>query len=397
MPPESAAATDATLSISSLMVSDFRNYAMTKLAVDERPVVLTGPNGAGKTNLLEALSFLAPGRGLRRAALAEVSRRNVDGDPPLGGWAVAARLEAVGGPVEIGTGIEPPAGTDGATVRRIVRIDGQDAGSQSELAHWVSLNWLTPEMDRLFDHGASDRRRFFDRLVYAFDREHSARLNRYERTMRERTRLLRGRGGRSDPAWLNALESTMAEAGVAVAAARRGLARRLDEICRAATGPFPAASVAVEGAVESMLDDAPALAVEDAVRERLKGLRAVDIEAGRATFGPHRSDLACFHLAKACPAAQCSTGEQKALLIRIILAHTRLSAAERGFAPLMLLDEVGAHLDGDRRLALFEEVLALGSQAWMTGTEPAAFDGLGSRVQHFGVRDGAVAPLREQP
>ena len=377
------------------MVSDFRNYAAAKLNVDERPVVLTGPNGAGKTNLLEALSFLAPGRGLRRAALAEVCRRSGDGEAPARGWAVAARLEAEGGPVEIGTGIEPPA--DGAAARRIVHIDGVDAGAQSVLAHWVSLNWLSPEMDRLFDHGAADRRRFLDRLVYAFDREHSARLNRYERTMRERTRLLRGRGGRNDPAWLDALESTMAEAGVAVAAARRGLARRLDEICRAATGPFPAASVAVDGALEAMLDDAPALAVEDAVRERLKGLRGVDTEAGRATLGPHRSDLACIHLAKACPAAQCSTGEQKALLIRIILAHGRLIAAERGFAPLMLLDEVGAHLDAERRRALFEEVLALGSQAWMTGTEPAAFDGLGSRVQYFGVCDGAIAPLTAQP
>ncbi len=392
MPHGRAAAPGPGLAVSRLTATDFRNYARARLSVDQRPVVLTGPNGAGKTNLLEALSFLAPGRGLRGAVLGEVSRRTADGTAAGGGWAVAARLETADGAVEIGTGIAPAARA-GAGARRIVRIDGADAASQSELTRWVSLSWITPEMDRLFDGPAADRRRFLDRLVYGSDREHSTRLNRYEHAMRERSRLLRDDGTRADGAWLEALEGTMAEAGVAVAAARRSLARRLDEVCGAATGPFPAASVAVEGAVEALLDEAPALAVEDAVRARLASLRPADIEAGRARFGPHRSDLLCVHLAKDCPAAGCSTGEQKALLIRIILGHARLSAAERGAAPLLLLDEVGAHLDADRRGALFEEILALGSQAWMTGTEPGPFDGLGVRAQHFSIRDGALAPL----
>ncbi len=391
MPRQGAAAFGPELAVSRLTVTDFRNYARARLNVDQRPVVLTGPNGAGKTNLLEALSFLAPGRGLRRAALGEVSRRAADGAQAGAGWAVAARLETAAGALEIGTGIAPAEGAAGA--RRIVRIDGSEAASQGELARWVSLTWITPEMDRLFDGPSADRRRFLDRLVHALDREHSARLNRYERTMRERMRLLRDRGMRADGAWLDALESTMAAAGVAVAAARRGLARRLHGICGAATGPFPAASVAIEGAVEAMLDKTPALAVEDAVRARLASLRPVDIEAGRATFGPHRSDLRCIHLARDCPAAACSTGEQKALLIRIVLGHARLGAAERGAAPLMLLDEVGAHLDADRRQALFEEILHLGSQVWMTGAEAGPFRTLGGRAQYFGVRHGALAPL----
>ena len=390
MPHDQAAAPGSGLAVRRLTATDFRNYSWARLSVDRRPVVLTGPNGAGKTNLLEALSFLAPGRGLRRAALGEASRRA--GDEAAAGWAVAARLDTADGPVEIGTGIAPAA-RPGAGARRIVRVDGADAASQSALARWVALSWVTPEMDRLFDGPSADRRRFLDRLVYGFDREHSARLNRYERALRERARLLRGEGMRADGAWLEALESTMAEAGVAVAAARRGLTRRLDAVCRAAAGPFPAASVAVEGAVEAMLDEAPALAVEDAARARLARLRPVDIEAGGARFGPHRSDLVCVHLAKDRPAGACSTGEQKALLIRIVLGHARLAADERGAAPLLLLDEVAAHLDAERRGALFEEILALGSQAWMTGTEPGPFDGLGARVQHFGIRDGVLAPL----
>ncbi len=390
MPHDRAVPPAAGLAVSRLTATDFRNYSWLRLNVDRRPVVLTGPNGAGKTNLLEALSFLAPGRGLRRAALGEASRRTDDGAATR--WAVAVRLETVDGTVEIGTGIAQ-APHPGTGARRIVRIDGADAASQSALARWVSLSWITPEMDRLFDGSSADRRRFLDRLVYGFDREHPARLNRYERAMRDRSHLLRRHGVRADGAWLEALERAMAETGVALAAARRGLARRLDAVCRAASGPFPAASVAVEGDVEALLDAMPALAVEDAVRARLARQRPADLEAGRALFGPHRSDLACIHRAKGRPAAVCSTGEQKALLIRLILGHARLGATERGAAPLLLLDEVAAHLDAERRGALFEEILALGSQAWMTGTEPGPFHGLGARVQHFGISDGVPAPF----
>ena len=368
-------------------MTNFRNYGSARVTVDERPVLLTGANGAGKTNLLEALSFLAPGRGLRGAALGEVARRG--GTP--GTWSVAATLNGAGGPVEVGTGIAAEGGDPPR--RRAVRIDGADAASQADLAHCVTINWLTPEMDRLFDSGASERRRFLDRLVGGFDRDHAARVGRYERSMRERNRILRDSGARGDAAWLGALETAMAETGVAVAAARRSLVGRLAAYCARAMGGFPAAALAVEGAVEEMLDEMPALAVEDAVRERLAALRSVDAEAGRATFGVHRSDLACTHVARDRAASQCSTGEQKALLIRIVLAGAALHADERGSAPILLLDEVGAHLDRDRRAALFDAVLALGAQAWITGTEPEAFAGLGDRAQRFAVADGALAPV----
>ena len=367
-------------------MTNFRNYGSARLTVDERPVVLTGANGAGKTNLLEALSFLVPGRGLRRAALNEIARRG----EPSGSWSVAATLNSAEGPVEVGTGVA--TAEDDAPRRRAVRIDGTDAGSQTDLAHYVTMNWLTPDMDRLFDSGASERRRFLDRLVCGFDRDHAARIGRYERAMRERNRLLKGRGPRGDGAWLGALETAMAEAGVAVAAARRSLVRRLGAYCRQASGGFPAAALAVEGTIEAMLDEMPALGVEDEVRERLATFRGADAEAGRATFGVHRSDLVCTHIARDCPASQCSTGEQKALLIRIVLAGAALHADDRGSAPILLLDEVGAHLDRDRRAALFDAILALGSQAWITGTEPETFAALGDRAQRFAVADGAVAP-----
>ena len=368
-------------------MTNFRNYGSARVTVDERPVLLTGANGAGKTNLLEALSFLAPGRGLRGASLGEVARR---GGPP-GTWSVAATLNGADGPVEVGTGIAS-AGDEPAR-RRAVRIDGTDAASQADLAHYATINWLTPEMDRLFDSGASGRRRFLDRLVGGFDRDHAARVGRYERAMRERNRILRGSGPRGDAAWLGALETAMAETGVAVAAARRSLVGRLGAYCREAMGGFPAAALAVEGAVEEMLGEMPALAVEEGVRERLATLRGADAEAGRATFGVHRSDLACTHIARDCPASLCSTGEQKALLIRIVLAGATLHADDSGSAPILLLDEVGAHLDRDRRAALFDAVLALDSQAWITGTEPEAFAALGDRAQRFAVADGALAPI----
>ena len=351
------------LAVRRLTMTNFRNYESARLSVDRRPVVLTGANGAGKTNLLEALSFLVPGRGLRRAALDKVARH---GGPET--WSVAASLDGAEGPVELGTGIVAPA--DDSARRRAVRIDGADAASQSDLARHVAMSWLTPEMDRLFDAGASERRRFLDRLVSGFDRDHAARIGRYERAMRERNRLLKRDGPRGDGAWLDAIETEMAESGVAVAAARRSLVGRLGAHCRDEAGAFPAAAIAVEGAVEGMLEGSPALAVEDAVRERLAALRGVDGEAGRASFGVHRSDLACTHVAKNCPAALCSTGEQKALL-----------------------DEIAAHLDRDRRASLFDSVLALGVQAWMTGTEPGTFAPLGDRAQRFAVAGGAVAPI----
>ncbi len=378
------------LAVRRLVLTEFRCYRHLRLAADERPVVLTGPNGAGKTNLLEALSFLAPGRGLRRARLADVTYRAAAaaGGDGARRWAAAATLSDGDEWVEIGTGLGP-GGPE--TDRRTVKIDGCDSASQSELGERVDAVWLTPEMERLFAGPAADRRRFLDRLVNGFDPTHARRLAVYERRMRQRTRLLNGTGA-ADGAWIAALERGMAEDGVAVAAARRRCAARLDAACAGGVGPFPAASLSLVCEIDSWLAAAPALEAEERFRAGLAARRRADAEAGRATLGIHRSDLACRDAATDAPARLCSTGEQKSLLVRIVLANTRLQALERGRAPILLLDEIAAHLDPARRAALFEEVDALGAQAWMTGTDEAAFRPLGGRAQFFRVADAAVTP-----
>jgi DNA replication and repair protein RecF len=347
-------------------------------------VVLTGPNGAGKTNILEALSFLAPGRGLRRARLDEVARREAGAGVP---WAVAARLEQAVGPLDIGTGRE--AGSE----RRTVRINGEPVKSQAMLAEVVSLVWLTPSMDRLFSEGASGRRRFLDRLVMGLDPAHARRSAAYEHALRERARLL-GDGQQSgrDAAWLASLEGRMAQEGVAIAAARLAWARRLDAACRERVGPFPAAALRVEGVVEGWL----AAQSEDEVRDRfaraLAEARPRDAAAGGATLGPHRSDLLLRHADRDLPAEQGSTGEQKAVLVRLLLAQARVQRAERGQAPMLLLDEVVAHLDEARRTALFDELAALPGQSWLTGTDAALFAPFGGRAQIFRLETGALHP-----
>lgn len=373
------------LAVIRLTLSQFRGYEHLRLDLDPRPVVLTGPNGAGKTNLLEAISFLAPGRGLRRARLAEVERL---GAPAGAGWAVAARLETALGPVDIGTGRDMGHAGDGSE-RRLVRIDGQPVRGQVALADHVAVAWLTPQMDRLFIEGASGRRRFFDRLVFGFDPAHAGRLGRYETALRERAKLLRD--GARDEAWLAALENEMATTGVAVAAARVDLAARLQAAIDQGSGPFPQAELRLCGAVEEWLAGSPALSVEDGLRDRLAEMRRQDRESGGAAVGPHRTDVAVRHRAKDMPAGLCSTGEQKALLVSIVLANARLIAAERGAPPLMLLDEVAAHLDGERRSALFSEILALGAQAWLTGTDAGVFAELGPEASAFRVEDARVA------
>ncbi|NYZ16767.1 DNA replication/repair protein RecF [Azospirillum sp. RWY-5-1] len=382
--PQSEPAAEKRLAVTRLTLTRFRSYEQARLEPDARPVVLVGPNGAGKTNLLEAVSFLAPGRGLRGARLAEVERI---GSPAGAGWAVAAVVETPSGPVEIGTGRE--AG-DGERDRRAVRIDGHPVRGQTALAAHVSLVWLTPPMDRLFQEPAGGRRRFLDRLVFGFDPAHAGRLSRYEHALRERARLLRE--GRMDDGWLSGLEEQMAATGIAVAAARLEVVQRLRAACARAVGPFPGAELAVEGAVEGWLAGGPALAAEDRLREALRAGRRGDAESGGAAVGPHRSDLSVRHQAKAMPAALCSTGEQKALLIAIVLANARLLAAERGAAPLLLLDEVAAHLDAERRAALFHEILALGAQAWMTGTDDGDFEPLGGAANRFRVEESRVMP-----
>ncbi len=371
------------LAVTRLTLTRFRGYEHARLEPDRRPVALIGPNGAGKTNLLEAISFLAPGRGLRGAKLSEIERI---GSPPDAGWAVAATVRTPRGSVDIGTGRDGAHEGD----RRVVRIDDHPVKGQTALAEHVAIVWLTPQMDRLFLEGSSGRRRFLDRLVFGFDPAHAGRLSRYEHTLRERARLLRD--GRFDDGWLSGLEDQMVTTGIAVAAARRDVVQRLRSACARAVGPFPGADLAVEGAVEAWLNDGPALAAEDSLRASLRASRRTDAETGGAAVGPHKSDLSVRHHAKDMPAGLCSTGEQKALLIAIVLANARLLAAERGAAPLLLLDEVAAHLDADRREALFGEILALGSQAWMTGTDAAVFDPLGDDARRFRVEDAHVRP-----
>lgn len=340
----------------------------------------------GKTNLLEALSFLAPGRGLRRAPLEEVACDWAEGTPPVR-WAVAVTAEGANGPVQLSTGLEagpcgPPERPPPAAGRRVVRVDGKTAASQAALADALAVTWLTPELDRLFMDGAAARRRFLDRLVSAVDAGHLGRAGGYERAMRERARVIRDQRlghGAADPAWLSALERRMAEHGVALAAARVEFVRRLSGACDRGIGPFPAARVAMAGEVEGWLASGPALEAE----ERMRAALAADRESERAATGPHRSDLEVVHLGSGRAAGRCSTGEQKALLTGIVLAHARLVALHRGAAPLLLLDEVAAHLDAGRRAALFEEICATGAQAWMTGTDAPLFRPLGDRAQHL--------------
>lgn len=366
-------------------MSDFRCYDQARLEVPAGPVVLVGPNGAGKTNLLEALSLLVPGRGLRSAKLGDLARRMGEVSRP---WAVAARVDTARGPVDLGTGMEAEAAS------RRVRIDGETQKSQAALADVLSAQWLTPQMDRLFQEGASGRRRFLDRLVYGRDAAHAGRVARYEKTLRERLSLLRDRGAGADPAWLSALEETLATTGVAIAAARLEAAGRLAAqlaTARAAEMPFPRADIAVEGAVEGWLQNGSALDAEDRLRAAFKAARVEDAETGRSGVGPQRSDLRVFHAGKGQPAELCSTGEQKALLISLVLGQGQVQAAEGQAPPLLLLDEVAAHLDQPRREALFEELCALGGQAWLTGTEDDIFQPLAGTACFVRVEDGRLS------
>jgi len=375
----------AALAIGRLTLTNFRCYAFQRIDSDGRSVVLTGPNGAGKTNVLEALSFLAPGRGLRRAKAEELTR----GGNGQASWGVAAKINTPEGEVEIGTGRDPEAQRSGRE-KRLVRIDGQLARGQVELAEHMSAVWLTPQMDRLFLEGASARRRFLDRLIYGFDPAHAGRVGAWEKAARQRNKLL-GDGNR-DASWLGALEGTMAEKGVAVAAARLDMAARLDAACQRAEGPFPRAKVAISGTVEGWLAEGrPALEAEERLLGILAGSREEDARSGSASDGPNRTDMAVTHVAKDMPAGLCSTGEQKALLIAIVLADARLRAAERGAAPVLLLDEVAAHLDEERREALFHEIEVLGGQAWLTGTDEAAFVPLKGRAKFLRVEDAVVS------
>lgn len=290
--------------------------------------------------------------------------------------------------IQIGTGRDAESESG---ERRLVRIDGTPAKSQAMLARLASLVWLTPQMDRLFTEGSGARRRFLDRLVLGFDPEHAARLSAYERAMRERLKLLRD--GDPDKSWLNALEEEMAAHGVAIAAARGQTVLRLDEACAATARPFPQAGLAIEGEIDLWLRQMPALAAEEELRRRLQAQRRADGESGTTIIGPHRSDLVAHHAGNGMKAALCSTGEQKALLLAILLAQARLLTAQRGAPPIMLLDEVAAHLDAERRAALFAEILDLRAQAWLTGTDAALFTGLRRDAQFFAVADARISSM----
>ena len=386
------------LSISRVALTNFRNYVAAEFEAGPEPVVLLGQNGAGKTNLLEAISLMAPGSGLRRAAYSELARLGGAGE-----WAVAARVSTSAGTIEIGTGQRADARGDTARLGRIVRIDGQEA-SAGALAEYVDMVWLTPAMDGLFTGPASERRRFLDRLVLCFDKAHGATSARYERAMRQRNRLLED--GVRDARLFDGLEIQIAETGVAIAAARLSAVAALTamaerRLVRDPASPFPWFLLDLEGTLETGLATAPAVDVEDRFRERLAQSRERDRGAGRMLEGPHRSDLLVTHGPKSMPARLSSTGEQKALLMGLVLAHAALIAERNGSgpgrdresggaAPILLLDEVAAHFDDTRRAALFEEILALGAQAWMTGTDARAFAPLAGRARFALVADGRI-------
>ncbi|WP_137929432.1 DNA replication/repair protein RecF [Mesorhizobium comanense] len=369
--------------ISKLTLTNFRNYAT--LAIDLAPgaVVFSGDNGAGKTNLLEAISFLTPGRGLRRAPYGDVAREGGDG-----GFALHARLDGPGGQIEIGTGI---SGSESEGGRR-VRINGATARSAEDMLEWLRVMWLTPAMDALFTGPAGDRRRFLDRLVLSIDPGHGQRALDYEKAMRGRNRLLTE--GSRDTSWFEAIESQMAETGVAIAAARaemvRLLAAMIDRL--PGSGPFPQADIGLSGDLEAEIANAPAVDVEERFRRALAAGRDRDRAAGRTLEGPHRSDLVVRHRPKAMPAELCSTGEQKALLVGIVLSHARLTGEMSGMTPILLLDEIAAHLDGGRRAALFSILEELNCQAFMTGTDAALFSSLAGRAQFLTVDHGMVGP-----
>ncbi len=373
-----------------IRLADFRSYRSLDLAVEGRTVVLTGDNGAGKTNLLEAVSLFTSGRGLRRAEATELARRG-----GAGAWAASIDLTEAGeddAPRRLGTGTEV---ADGASLRRC-RVDGAPVASTKAFAEHLRVVWLTPAMDALFTGPATERRRFLDRVVLTLDPDHAARVSALDRALRNRNRILEdGRAGSLNRAWAEAAEREVASLGVAVAAARHDAVARLSGLIAATVdeaSPFPWAAVALKGEVEAMLDEGSALEAEDRYRELLRANRGRDAAAGRTTVGPHLGDLAVWHGPKEVEAAQASTGEQKALVVGLVLAQARLVAEASGLAPLTLLDEVAAHFDPTRRRALFEQLGSLGGQVFMTGADPGAFADAGAGAQRLTVEPGRVTP-----
>jgi len=368
--------------ISALKLQSFRCYDQARLSdLKSGLIVLHGANGAGKTNLLEAVSLLSPGRGLRKSRISDM-QNNAQNDP----WAVAGIVASTTDEItnRLGTGLDPK------TEKRTIRINGETAKSQAALADYMACLWLTPQMDGLFIGGASERRKFLDRMIFASDPAHAGRVTRYENAMRRRARLLSD--GKDDRAWLESLEMQMAETGVAIAASRLEFTDKLQQARKEFKTPhFPHAFLRTHGTLEELLPNAPALEVEDMFKYQLAQSRGVDMRTGGAATGPHKSDLHVKYAEKNMAADQCSTGEQKALLIGIVLAHSALIAAERAHPPILLLDEIAAHLDENRRAALYDLLINMGGQVWLTGTDKGLFDAVKGRAQFFEVKDSTLA------
>lgn len=373
------------LYVDRVMLQNFRSYEKMELDVGAYSVVLTGANGVGKTNLLEGLSFLSPGRGLRGAKLSEVNKLGAERP-----WVVSGRVMTPDGIRQLGSGLMPRMDltADTGNDRRIGRIDGENLSSPAAFGDVLQVAWLTPQMDRLFVDGPSGRRKFLDRLVAAYHPSHTREVNAYEKVMRERGRLLFENN--TDGLWLTSLENRMAEHGVAVAAARLDAIEKLTQAISKSQSAFPSAVLSLGGDLENDLLIRPALEVEADFCHKLASTRLIDAKSGRTSIGPHKTDLLVKHADKNMPAELCSTGEQKALLIGITLASARLSAHQFGAPPLLLLDEVAAHLDEKRRGFLFDELADIGSQVWLTGTDKELFYQMKSRVKFFRIDDGKI-------
>ena len=374
--------------LTQLNLQNYRCYEHVRLN-DSRHglIVLCGANGAGKTNILEAISMLSPGRGVRGVKASDMQRHGAPAP-----WGVSAQINHDGVDVKLGTALNPDTG------RRVVRINGADAKSQNALSDYISCLWLTPQMDRLFIEGASGRRKFLDRLIFTFDAGHSGRVTRFDNAMRQRSKLLQEGSSKNGPhrkepdaLWLKTLETQMAETALAISAARLDFIERLQKACEQSDGKFfPRAKLGLTGTIEELLQSTPALEVERLYLYQLEQSRPRDAIVGGATTGPHKSDLDVSYIEKNMEAAQCSTGEQKALLIGLVLAHGRLMLAEKGTLPVLLLDEVAAHLDEDRREALFEILISMGGQVWMTGTDPVLFKSIENKAQFFTIEDATI-------
>mgnify|MGYP006275901547 CR=1 FL=1 len=383
----------ACLWVERLTLTNFRNYPSVSLELGPEPVVLIGTNGSGKTNLLEATSLLVPGQGLRRAAYSDISRASGDGS-----WSVAALIRNEMGLNEIGTGLVPSAEPHSQVGSgRVVRLNGVTKQGSGALAGYMDISWLTPAMDSLFSGPSSERRRFLDRIVLSFVPEHARRFSAFERAMQQRNRLLTDQV--TDNSLFAGLEEVMAEMAVAIAAARTHVVSELKKLNESRRSQmtdslFPWADLSLEGSLECNLENSAAIDVEDFYMGLLRNGRERDRAAGRTLEGPHRTDFIVFHGPKSIPARQCSTGEQKALLLGLVLSHAELASLNQaGRVPVLLLDEVTAHLDEHRRSALCKEILRLGSQAWMTGTDLKDFEAFGNQAQAVSVHEGHLTRL----